>query len=88
MSRRFASVGVAVPAARLREIATTAHLTDDEWVDVSFALAATEIQREQRRARFERTRHRCMWWLIVASSCLLALTVLVGLAYIMVSMAL
>lgn len=87
MSRRFASVGVAIPASRLREIAAAAHLTDKEWVDLNFALAATEIQREERRAQIERRRRRYMWWLIFAGLCLVALNVLVCLAYVMFSLA-
>lgn len=55
MSRRFACVGVGIPAARLHEIAMSDSATDDELTDVNFAFAATQILREERRAKFART---------------------------------
>jgi hypothetical protein len=81
MRRRFAGVGVAIPARRLREIAAGAPAADDELTDVGFALAATEFIREQRHASFERTQRRCMQWLIVAGMILVALNLLVCMAY-------
>jgi hypothetical protein len=82
MSRRFAGVGVGIPAMRLREIAAGAPVADDELADVNFALAATEIKREERLAKFVRTQRRGMRWLIVAGLVLAALNFLVCMAYI------
>jgi hypothetical protein len=87
MSRRFAGVGVRIPSARLREIAAGAPVADDEWADVSFALAATEIQREERLAKFVRTRRHAIQWLVVAGSVLVALNLLICMAYVFISLA-
>lgn len=82
MSRRFAGVGVGIPAARLQEITAGAPAADDELADFAFAVAATEIQREERLAKFERSRRRCIWWLIVSGMVLVALNLLVCVACI------
>lgn len=88
MSRRFADVGVCIPAARLREITAGAPFTHSESVDVNFALAATEIMREQRLARARRTRHRAVHGLIVAGLVLAALNLLICMGYAFISLAL
>lgn len=88
MSRRFADVGVCIPAARLREITAGAPLRPAESVDVNFALAATEIRREQRLARAKRTRARLIQWLIVAGLVLAALNLLICIGYGFVVLAL
>ena len=72
LSRRFGDVGVAIPAMRLQQIAAGASAGDDELTDVSFALTATEIQREERLAKLKRSRRRVVRWLIVAGLVLLA----------------
>jgi hypothetical protein len=84
MSRRFAGVGVKIPAARLRQITAGAPCASDEFVDVNFALAATAMKREQRLARVKRSQRRVTRWLLVAGLVLAALNVLVcmGLAFI------
>ena len=87
MSRRFAGVGVGIPPARLQEIAAGAPASDDESANVKFALAATEIQREARLAKFAQRRRRCVWWLIVAGLVLVALNSLVCMAYIILGAA-
>ena len=87
MSRRFAEVGVGIPAARLQEIAAGAPFSDDESADVKFALAATEIQRQARLAKFAQRRRRCTGWLIIAGLVLVALNSLVCMAYIVLSAA-
>ena len=87
MSRRFAGVGVGIPAVRLREIAAGAPVADDESADVNFALAATELKREARLAKLERGRRRCMRWLIVSGMVLVVLNLLVCVAYIFFSLA-
>ncbi len=88
MSRRFADVGVTIPAARLREITAGAPFGSDEAIEVNFALAATEIKRQQRRARVKRTRNRAMHWLIVAGLVVAALNLLICMGYIFISLAL
>jgi hypothetical protein len=80
MSRHFADVGVGIPAARLREIASGAPVDTDEWVDVVFGLAASEIKREERLAKIARTRRRGTRWLLVAGMVLVALNALLCMA--------
>ena len=83
LSRRFAGVGVPIPAARLHEIASGGPASEDELVDVNFALAATQMLGEERRAKRGRAQRRCVHWLIVAGSILVALNLLLclGLAF-------
>jgi hypothetical protein len=88
MSRHFADVGVTIPAARLRAITAGAPFASDEFVDVNFALAATEMKREQRLARVRRSRRRAARWLLVAGLFLAALNLLVCMAYTFVRLAL
>ena len=88
LSRRFDGVGVAIPATRLRQIAAGASAGDDELTDVSFALTATEIQREQRRAKLKYTQRRVVRWLIVAGLVLLLLNSLLCMAYLFFCVAL
>jgi hypothetical protein len=57
-------------------------MADDEWTDVSFAFAATEIKRQERHARFARSQRRGIRWLVVAGLFLALLNFLVCLAYI------
>jgi len=56
--------------------------------DVSFAIAATEIQHEQRLARLKRNQRRVVRWLIVAGLVLLLLNSLLCMAYLFFSLAL
>lgn len=88
MSRRFAGVGVQIPAARLREITAAAPLASAESVDYAFALAATAMQREQRLARGQRARRRLVHALIVAGLMLAALNLLICIGYVFISLAL
>lgn len=88
MSRRFDSVGVAIPPTRLRQIAAGAKTGATEWTDVSFAIAATEMQHEQRIAKLKRSQRRLTRWLIVAGLVLLLLNTLMCLAYVFFSVAL
>lgn len=88
MSRRFAGVGVGIPAARLQEIAAGAPVASDELVEVNFALAATEIKREERRAKLKRSQRRGIRLLMVVGLVLVALNVLLCMAYLFVSLAL
>lgn len=87
MSRRFGGVGVAIPAVRLQQIAAGARVGDDELTNVSFALAATEFEREERHAKLKRTQHQAMHWLIVAGLTLLVLNSLLCMAYLVLGLA-
>jgi hypothetical protein len=88
LSRRFDGVGVAIPAMRLQQIAAGASAGDDELTDVSFALTATELQREERHAKLKRSQRRAVRWLIVAGLTLLLLNSLLCMAYLLLSLAL
>jgi hypothetical protein len=88
MSRRFGDVGVRIPATRLRQISAGARAAEAELTDVSFAIAATEIQREERVAKLKRNQRKLVRWLIVAGLVLLLLNALLCMAYVFFSMAL
>ena len=88
MSRRFGDVGVVIPATRLRQISAGGRAGEAELTDVSFAIAATEIQREERLAKLKRNQRRLVRWLIVAGLVLLLLNALLCMAYVFFSMAL
>lgn len=88
MSRRFADVGVGIPAVRLQAIAAGAPAASSEMVDVQFALAVSQIQREERLAKFQRTRRRGIQWLLVAGLILAALNLLLCMAYVFISLVL
>jgi hypothetical protein len=88
LSRRFGDVGVAIPATRLRQISAGACAGDAELTDVSFAIAATEIQREERLARLKRSQRQVIRGLIVAGLVLLLLNSLFCMAYLFFSLAL
>ncbi|TGD88335.1 hypothetical protein BayCH28_11325 [Mycolicibacterium sp. CH28] len=76
LSRDFAGVGVGIPPKRLQEIAKGGAATDDELVDVTFALTATQFLSEQRRSKRDRAQRRCVHWLVVGAGVLIALNVL------------
>jgi hypothetical protein len=86
LSRRFDGVGVAIPATRLRQIAAGAIAGDDELTDVNFAIAATEIQHEQRLAKLKHGRRLAVHWLIVAGLVLLLLNALLCMAFLFFSL--
>lgn len=88
MSRRFAGVGVGIPATRLQEIAAGAPSASDELVDVNFALAATAMKRQERVAKFKRRQRRAVYWLIVAGMVLAALNLLLCMTYLFIILAL
>ncbi len=88
MSKRFAGVGVGIPAARLQEIAAGAPCASNEMTDVSFALAVSEIKRQERLARFKRGQRCGVRLLIVAGMVLVAMNFLLCMAYLFFSLAL
>ncbi|MGI9125564.1 MAG: hypothetical protein ACR2JM_12555 [Mycobacterium sp.] len=74
LSRQFNTVGVDIPAGRLRAIASHGPADEDEWVDISFALMATNLLAEQRRTKRVRAQRRVVQWAVVAGASVLALT--------------
>ena len=76
MSRQFSTVGVDIAPSRLREIATGAPATEGEWVDVSFALVATNLMAEQRHTRRVRAQRRVVHWALVGGAVVVALNAL------------
>ncbi len=88
ISRRFNHVGVAIPAARLRQISAGARAAEAEITDVSFAITATEIQREQRLAKLRRGRRQLTRALMIAGLVLLLLSSMLCIAYLFFSVAL
>lgn len=76
LSRRFSTVGVEIPPALLREIASGAPASEGEWVDVCFALVATDLLGEWRRAKRVRAGRRLAHWGIVVAATIIALNVL------------
>jgi hypothetical protein len=88
LSRRFEGVGVPIAATRLRQIAAGAAAGDDELIDVSFAIAATEIQHEQRLAKLKHRQRLAVYWLIVAGLVLLLLGSLLCMALLFFSLTL
>jgi hypothetical protein len=87
LSRRFDGVGVAIPAVRLRQIAAGASVGEDELVDVSFAITATELEREERHAKLKRGQRRAVHFLLVAALTLLVLNSLLCFAYLVLGLA-
>ena len=83
LSRRFATVGVVIPAALLRQIADGDPATESELVDVSFALVATATLAADRRAIRSRARRRCLYWLVVTGALLTALNLLACLGFVL-----
>ncbi|WP_431240301.1 hypothetical protein ACQ86B_12780 [Mycolicibacterium aichiense] len=76
LSRTFAGVGVGIPPERLQQIAMGQVATEDELVDVSFALTATALRNEQRRSKVGRAQRRCVRGAIVFVAILIAINVL------------
>ena len=68
MSRQFSEVGVGMPPERIREIAMGRPATEDELVDVGFALTVTRLLNENRRSKRGRTQRRCTHGLIVVNA--------------------
>ena len=76
LSRQFNAVGVDILPGRLRSIASDGPASEAEWVDVSFALLATNLLAEQRRTRRVRRRRRIVQSAIVAGAAVLSLSAL------------
>lgn len=80
LSRLYATVGVTVPAARLRQIANGCPASATETVDITFAEVAIGIRGERRHDKRVRAQRRCVHSAIVAGSVVVALIVLICLA--------
>jgi hypothetical protein len=88
LSRRFDGVGVAISAIRLQQIAAGASAGEKELSDVSFALVATQFEREERLAKLKRSQRRVVRFLIVGGLILLVLNSLLCVAYLFFSLVL
>ncbi|GAY16896.1 hypothetical protein [Mycobacterium sp. shizuoka-1] len=83
LSRTFAGVGVGIPPERLQQIAMGQATTEDEFVDVTFALTATALRSEQRRSKVGRAQRRCVRGAIVFVAILIAINVLMCLGLLL-----
>lgn len=87
LSRRFAAVGVHIPATRLRQLFTGSPVAEREMTNVNFALIATELNREKQSARVTRLQRRCRHALVCAGLVLISLNFLFCLAYVFFTLA-
>jgi hypothetical protein len=83
LSRNFAGVGVGIAPERLQQIAMGGSATDDEMVDVTFALTATALISEKRRSKLGRAQQRCVRGAILLIAMLVAINVLVCLGMLL-----
>lgn len=83
MSRRFAEVGVGIAPERIREISMGRPATEDELVDVGFALTVTQLLNEKRRSKRGKTQRRCARGLMVIAGTVVALNVLLCLGLVL-----
>jgi hypothetical protein len=67
----------------LRAIAAGAPATEGEWVDVSFALVATNLMDEQRHTKRVRAQRRIAHWALVGGAVLVALNALLCLGLLL-----
>ena len=83
LSRNFAGVGVGIPPERLQQIARGQKPTEDEFVDMTFALAATALRSEQRRSKINRAQRSCVHGVVVFVAVLIAINVLMCLGLLL-----
>jgi hypothetical protein len=83
MSRRFEAVGVGIAPERIREIAMGRPASEDELVDVGFALTVTQLLNEQRRSQRVRAQRRCTHGLMVIAGIVVALNILLGMGLVL-----
>jgi hypothetical protein len=86
LCRSFARVGVETAPERLRQMVAGAPVTDDEVTDVNFALIATQINREDRVAKFKRLKRRATRFLMFAGLVLVVLNFLFCVAYVLLNL--
>ena len=85
LSRDFAEVGVGIPPERLQQIAMGAAATEDERVDVAFALTATALlsEKRRRRSKVSRAQRSCVHAIVVVAATLIAINVLLCLGMLL-----
>lgn len=83
MSRRFADVGVGMAPERIREISKGGPATEDELVDVGFALTVTQLLNDDRRRKRGRAQKRCTRGLIMVVATFIALNALLCLGLVL-----
>ncbi|MGA8544369.1 MAG: hypothetical protein WB785_03825 [Mycobacterium sp.] len=88
LSRRFAQVGVNTPPERLRLVLAGGPVAPDEMADVSFALIAMRLKREQLSAKYKRLKRRGARSLIFVGLVLVTLNFLFCMAYALFSLTL
>ncbi len=88
LSKRFAQVGVNTPPERLRVVLAGGPVAADEVADVSFALIAMQLRREQLSAKFKRLKRRGARSLIFVGLVLVTLNFLFCMAYALFSLTL
>jgi len=86
LSKHFAEVGVETPPERLQEIVAGAPAADDEVTDVNFALIATQINRQERVAKFKWLKRQGIQSLIFAGLLLVVLNFLFCVAYLLLNL--
>ena len=79
MSRRFEAVGVGIAPERIRAISKGRPASEDELVDVSFALTVTQLLNEKRRSKRARAQRHCTHGLMILAGVVVALNILLGL---------
>lgn len=87
LCQRFASVGVRTAPGRLRAIAAGLPAAADEVTDIQFALIALEMNRATRAARIKRLKRRGSRSLLVGGLILVALHLLLCVAYLLLVLA-
>ena len=83
MSQRFAEVGVGIAPERIREISMGRPATEDELVDIGFALTVTRLLSENRRSKRGRAQRRCAHGLIMVAATVIALNALLCLGLVL-----
>jgi hypothetical protein len=86
LSRRFACVGVEATPERLRAMLAGAPVAASEVTDFNFALIASQLERDERSAKFKRLQRRGTRSLIFVGLLLVTLHFLVCFAYALFSL--
>jgi hypothetical protein len=87
LRRRLESVGVDVPADRLRRIAAGDPPTAAELVDITFADLATSLRGDQRHRKRVRAQRYCLHSAVVIGATVVALNLLVCLGLLFFTLA-
>jgi hypothetical protein len=86
MSQRFARVGIEAPPVRLQQMLAGMPVTQDEATDIQFALIATQMERDDRSAKFKRLQRQGTRSMLFAGLILLVLNFLFCVAYVMLNL--